>query len=106
MHFVANEARSLIDEMSSMTESILEVDFVSFGNWNPIGAFAAALLFGFADALQVKMQILQPVLPFMEQPIPPEFLQMVPYILTIIVVAGVVGRARPPAAEGKPYEKQ
>jgi simple sugar transport system permease protein len=77
-----------------------------FGNWNPIGGFLAALLFGFADALQVKMQILQPVLPIINQPIPPEFLQMAPYILTIIVVAGVVGRSRAPAEEGKPYEKQ
>jgi len=77
-----------------------------FGNWNPIGAFVAALLFGFANALQVKMQILQPVLPIINVPIPPEFLQMAPYILTIIVVAGVVGRVRPPAQEGKPYEKQ
>jgi ABC-type uncharacterized transport system permease subunit len=77
-----------------------------FGNWNPIGAFMAALLFGFADALQVKMQILQPVLPIINRSIPPEFLQMAPYILTIIVVAGVVGRSRAPAAEGKPYEKQ
>jgi simple sugar transport system permease protein len=77
-----------------------------FGNWNPVGGFLAALLFGFADALQVKMQILQPVLPIINQPIPPEFLQMAPYILTIIVVAGVVGRSRPPAEEGKPYEKQ
>jgi simple sugar transport system permease protein len=77
-----------------------------FGNWNPIGGFLAALLFGFANALQVKMQILNPVLPFINQSIPPEFLQMAPYILTIIVVAGVVGRAMPPAAEGKPYEKQ
>jgi simple sugar transport system permease protein len=77
-----------------------------FGNWYPIGAFLAALLFGFANALQVKMQIIQPILPFIDQPIPPEFLQMAPYILTIVVVAGVVGRSRPPAAEGKPYEKQ
>ena len=77
-----------------------------FGNWNPIGAFAAALLFGFANALQVKMQILQPVLPFINAPIPPEFLQMAPYILTIVVVAGVVGRVRPPAQEGRVYEKQ
>jgi ABC-type uncharacterized transport system permease subunit len=77
-----------------------------FGNWNPLGGFLAALLFGFADALQVKMQILQPVLPFINRSIPPEFLQMAPYILTIIVVAGVVGRAIAPAAEGKPYEKQ
>ncbi|MBN1658112.1 MAG: ABC transporter permease [Anaerolineae bacterium] len=77
-----------------------------FGNWNPIGAFLAALLFGLANALQVKVQIIQPVIPFLNQPIPPELLQMTPYILTIIVVAGVVGRTRPPAAGGKPYEKQ
>jgi simple sugar transport system permease protein len=77
-----------------------------FGNWNPFGAFMAALLFGLANALQVKMQIIQPMLPFINQPIPHEFLQMAPYILTIVVVAGVVGRARPPAAEGKPYEKE
>jgi general nucleoside transport system permease protein len=77
-----------------------------FGNWNPLGGFLAALLFGFADALQVKMQILEPVLPFVNLSIPPEFLQMAPYILTIVVVAGVVGRSRPPAEEGKPYEKQ
>jgi ABC-type uncharacterized transport system permease subunit len=77
-----------------------------FGNWNPTGGFLAALLFGFADALQVKMQILKPMLPFVNAPIPPEFLQMAPYILTIIVVAGVVGRAIAPAQEGKPYEKQ
>jgi len=77
-----------------------------FGRWNPTGAFMAALLFGFADALQVKMQILEPVLPFIKAPIPPEFLQTVPYILTIIVLAGVVGSAIGPAAGGKPYEKQ
>lgn len=77
-----------------------------FGNWNPVGAFLAALLFGFADALQVKMQIIAPLLPFINRPIPPEFLQTAPYLLTIIVVAGVVGRTRSPAAEGTPYEKQ
>jgi len=77
-----------------------------FGNWNPFGAFMAALLFGFANAMQVKMQIIKPLLPFINESIPPEFLQMAPYLLTIIVVAGVVGRSRPPAAEGKPYEKQ
>jgi ABC-type uncharacterized transport system permease subunit len=77
-----------------------------FGNWNPFGAFMAALLFGFANAIQVKMQIIQPILPFINQPIPHQFLQMAPYLLTIVVVAGVVGRSRAPAAEGKPYEKQ
>jgi simple sugar transport system permease protein len=69
-----------------------------FGKWNPIGAFLSSLLFGFADSLQVKMQILQ-------VPIPSEFLAMAPYIVTMIVLTGVVGRAIPPAADGTPYEK-
>jgi len=70
-----------------------------FGKWNPIGAYGASLIFGFADSLQVKMQILG-------IPIPSEFLGMAPYLVTMIVLAGVVGRARPPAADGQAYEKQ
>jgi ABC-type uncharacterized transport system permease subunit len=70
-----------------------------FGKWNPIGAFLSSLLFGFADSLQVKMQILR-------VPIPSEFLAMAPYIVTMIVLTGIVGRAIPPAADGLPYEKQ
>lgn len=69
-----------------------------FGRWHPVGALAAALVFGFADALQQKLAILQ-------TPIPSEFLAMAPYIATIVLVAGVIGRARAPAADGKPYEK-
>jgi simple sugar transport system permease protein len=62
-------------------------------------ALVAAFIFGFADSLQIKLQILR-------VPIPPEFLLMAPYIVTMIVLAGVVGRAIPPAADGQPYEKQ
>jgi len=70
-----------------------------FGAWNPIGAFGAALVFGFFDSLQQKFAILA-------TPIPSEFLSMAPYLVTIIVVAGLVGRARPPAADGQPYQKE
>ena len=70
-----------------------------FGKWTPIGAFLSSLLFGFADLLQVKMQILR-------VPIPSEFLAMAPYIITMIVLTGIVGRAIPPAADGAVYEKQ
>jgi simple sugar transport system permease protein len=70
-----------------------------FGRWNPLGALGAALIFGFADSLQVKLGILQ-------VGIPSEFLAMAPYIVTILVVAGAVHRARPPAADGKPYIKE
>jgi simple sugar transport system permease protein len=69
-----------------------------FGNWNPIGAFLGALLFGFADALQIKLQILNVPLPY-------QFLGMAPYIVTMIALAGFIGRTTPPAAGGQPYEK-
>jgi simple sugar transport system permease protein len=70
-----------------------------FGRWHPVGALLAALVFGFADSLQQKLAILQ-------TPIPSEFLAMAPYIATIILVAGLIGRARAPAADGKPYIKE
>lgn len=70
-----------------------------FGRWMPLGALGAGLVFGFARALQQKLGILG-------TSIPSEFLSMLPYIVTIIVVAGVVGKSRPPAADGQPYIKQ
>lgn len=69
-----------------------------FGNWNPIGAFLGSLLFGFTDALQIKLQILGVKLPY-------QFLGMAPYLVTMVVLAGLIGRTTPPAAEGKAYEK-
>jgi len=70
-----------------------------FGRWHPVGALGAALVFGFADSLQFKLAVIG-------SGIPSEFLLMAPYVVTIIVVAGVVGKARPPAADGQPYIKQ
>jgi general nucleoside transport system permease protein len=70
-----------------------------FGAWTPIGAFLASLVFGFADALQARLSILNIALPS-------EFLLMVPYLVTIGVVAGLVGRVRAPAADGRPYTKE
>jgi ABC-type uncharacterized transport system permease subunit len=69
------------------------------GHWTPVGGLGASLVFGFADALQNFLSVLN-------VPISSYFLLMLPYIATILVVAGVVGRARPPAADGKPYVKQ
>jgi len=70
-----------------------------FGRWLPFGALGAGLVFGFSRAVQQKVAILN-------TGIPSEFLLMIPYIVTIIVVAGVVGRTRPPAADGQPYIKE
>jgi len=71
---------------------------VIFGNWRPFGAFAAALLFGGSTALSFRLQ--QP------WPAPSVLFQSLPYVLTLIAVAGVIGRATPPASAGRPYVKQ
>jgi ABC-type uncharacterized transport system permease subunit len=71
---------------------------VIFGRWSPRGAIGAALLFGFADALQTVLSFIgTPVL------IPSQVLAMLPYVATILAVAGLVGRVRAPAADGEPY---
>jgi simple sugar transport system permease protein len=71
---------------------------VIFGAWHPVYAFGAALVFGFSDATQALLSILG-------VDVPPQLLNSVPYIVTIIVVAGVVGRVRGPAAAGQPYDQ-
>ncbi|NYG55108.1 ABC transporter permease [Nocardioides perillae] len=72
---------------------------VIFGTWDPVRATLAALLFGFASNLQG-------VLSAVGSPVPSQFLLMLPYVVTIFAVAGLVGRSRPPAADGVPYVKQ
>lgn len=72
---------------------------VIFGKWDPIRATLAALLFGFATNLQG-------VLSAIGSPVPSQFMLMLPYLVTIFAVAGLVGRSRPPAADGVPYQKQ
>ncbi|HKV40085.1 MAG TPA: ABC transporter permease, partial [Blastocatellia bacterium] len=69
-----------------------------FGKWHPVGAFFACLLFGFADAIAIRMQgvVLIPV----------QFIQSIPYVLTLVVLAGFIGRAIPPWAIGVPYVKE
>ncbi len=86
------------DEQMTSGKGFIGLAAVIFGKWNPIGAFTSSLIFGFADSLQVKLQILR-------VPIPSEFLLMAPYIVTMVIMTGVVGRAIPPAADGQPYEK-
>jgi len=72
---------------------------VIFGKWDPIRATLAALLFGFASNLQGVLAVL-------DSPVPSQFMLMLPYVVTIFAVAGLVGRSRPPAADGMPYQKE
>lgn len=70
-----------------------------FGNWKPGGTLLACLIFGFADAFQAAAQ------PAGVLPVPREILMSLPYILTLVVLAGFVGKTVGPAASGQPYEK-
>jgi simple sugar transport system permease protein len=69
-----------------------------FGNWRPFGAFGAALLFGFSTALAFRLPVYSDSAATL--------FQTLPYVLTLIAVAGVIGRTIPPAAVGRPYKKQ
>ena len=86
------------DEVRTAGKGFIGLAALISGNWNPIGAYMSSLLFGFADSLQVKLQILR-------VPIASEFLLMAPYIVIMIVMTGLIGRTTAPAADGQPYEK-
>ena len=87
------------NEGMSAGKGFLGLAAMIFGNWNPGGAYLGALIFGFFDSWQEKLSILQ-------VGVAPELLGMAPYIATMIVLAGFIGRSRMPAADGTPYEKQ
>jgi len=77
-----------------------------FGNWTPIGAWTAALVFGASSALNINLQLFRDVIPpqlaFLQQSY---VVGLIPYILTMIILTGIIGRTTPPAADGIPYEK-
>ena len=75
-----------------------------FGKWRPVQTMLACLLFGFTEAVSIQMQGAVK-LPSGED-IPVQFIQMVPYVLTIIVLAGFIGSSKPPGALGIPYQKE
>ncbi len=72
-----------------------------FGKWKPVPTAVACLLFAFADAMQIQ---LQGVVLWGTEPVPVQFIQILPYVITILVLAGVVGQSRAPRALGLPFE--
>jgi ABC-type uncharacterized transport system permease subunit len=91
------------DDGMTAGKGFIALAAVIFGKWLPFGAFGGAMLFGFAEALQTRLQILK--VEIFSTPIPVQFLQILPYVVTMVVLAGLIGRAIGPAAAGKPYEK-
>ena len=85
------------DSNASAGNGFIALAAVIMGRWHPVGATLAALLFGFCFTLQAQLAFLDKI--------PGELLRASPYLVTIIAVAGFVGRVRPPAADGEPYVK-
>jgi len=79
-----------------------------FGRWRPVGAFLAALLFAASSALGIAIRTTPPSgeLGTILTSIPEEVFAALPYIVTIVILAGVVGRSIAPAADGQPYERE
>ena len=93
--FLALDQHQFTDQMTA-GRGFIVVAAVIFGRWDPVRAALACLFFAFAETLQIQLQG--------TQLIPSQFIEMIPYLLTIIALAGVVGRAVPPAALGKQAE--
>jgi general nucleoside transport system permease protein len=97
--FLSLEAVGTFEKLMSNGRGFIALAAMLFGKYTPFGAWGAALLFGFSEALGVRLQIENVNIPY-------QFLGMLPYLLTIIVLAGVVGKATAPAASGKPYKSE
>ncbi len=90
-------ANTFIENMSA-GRGYIAFAIVIFGRWNPVGALLGSLFFGATEALELTLQAYGVAIPY-------QFLLMLPYVLTMIVLAGAMGKAKPPAAEGVPYSR-
>jgi general nucleoside transport system permease protein len=93
------ETTGSFDDNMTNGKGFIALAAMIFGKWMPFGAAGGGLLFGFSEALDLTFQTLG-------VDIPHQFVQMTPYLITIVVLAGLVGRAIPPKAIGQPYEKE
>jgi simple sugar transport system permease protein len=98
--FLTLEAVGSFERAMTNGRGFVALAVMIFGKWTPIGSWGAALLFGLASAVQTQLQFAGQI------DIPHQFIGILPYLLTIVVLAGFVGRARPPAADGVPYKKE
>lgn len=98
--FLVLEAVGQFQEGMTAGRGFISLAAVIFGNWTPFGALAAALLFGYTQALQNELLLAGVTT------VPRQFVSMIPYVVTIVAVAGLVGRVRPPAAGGQIYETE
>jgi ABC-type uncharacterized transport system permease subunit len=93
---------SLFTRNMTVGRGFIALAALIFGKWRPVPTLLACILFGFTEALSIQMQGAKPF----GKDIPVQFIQMVPYVLTIVVLAGFIGTSRPPRALGIPYQKE
>jgi ABC-type uncharacterized transport system permease subunit len=93
------ETTGSFDDNMTNGRGFIALAAMIFGKYTPFGAAGGGLLFGFSEMLGDRFQILN-------VPVPYQFIQMTPYLVTIVVLAGLVGKANPPAADGEPFEKE
>lgn len=97
------ETVGTFDNLMTNGKGFIALAALIFGKWRPWSAFGGAMLFGFSEALGTRIQLLN--VDVGGFPVPSQFLQVLPYVVTIVVLAGAIGRAIPPAAVGIPYER-
>ncbi|PMQ02543.1 MAG: branched-chain amino acid ABC transporter permease [Dictyoglomus sp. NZ13-RE01] len=95
--FLSLEHARVFVETMTVGRGYIALAAMIFGKWTPFGSLFACFLFGLAEAVRMRIEGVG---------IPTQFIQMIPYVLTMLVLAGAVGRAIPPAADGIPYEKE
>lgn len=95
--YLALEHTGMYVEGMTQGKGFIALAAMIFGNWNPQGALWASLLFGFAESLSFRV-VQNAIIPY-------QFIKMIPYVLTLAVLAGVVRKYTPPAADGVPYER-
>jgi simple sugar transport system permease protein len=95
--YLALEHTGMYVEGMTQGKGYIALAAMIFGNWTPTGALLASLLFGFAESLSFRV-VENGLIPY-------QFIKMIPYVLTLIVLAGFVRKSTPPAADGVPYER-
>jgi ABC-type uncharacterized transport system permease subunit len=95
--FLSLGSMDLFKENMTAGRGFIALAAMITGKWHPVGAFLACLLFGFAEALEGQFQLLG-------LEVPTQFLHMLPYLCTLVLILGVIGRSTAPAADGIPYE--
>ncbi len=92
-HLAIGDGGAFLREMTE-GRGFIALAAMIFGKWNPVGAFGAALVFGYFEAVSIRVTL---------PGVPSEFIRSIPYVMTIIILAGAIGRATPPASIGEPY---